>query len=96
MNETLEATAWAIFKAWFVNFDRVYAVKAKMEGRKPACMDTETAALFPSALQDSALGKIPMGWQVNTIDKDFNLTMGQSPPGSTYNEDENGITSLTI
>ena len=88
MNETLEATAWAIFKAWFVNFD---PVKAKMEGRKPACMDTETAALFPSALQDSALGKIPMGWQVNTIDKDFNLTMGQSPPGSTYNEDENGM-----
>ena len=88
MNETLEATARAIFKSWFVNFD---PVKAKVEGRKPACMDTETAALFPSAFQNSALGKIPMEWQVNTIDKDFNLTMGQSPPGSTYNEDENGV-----
>ena len=88
MNETLEATARAIFKSWFVNFD---PVKAKMEGKKPVGMDTETAALFPSAFQDSALGKIPMGWQVNTIDKDFNLAMGQSPPGSTYNEDENGM-----
>ena len=88
MNETLEATARAIFKSWFVDFD---PVKAKMEGRKPACMDIETAALFPSAFQDSPLGKIPKGWRVSTIDEDFNLTMGQSPPGSTYNEDGNGM-----
>ena len=61
MNETLEATARAIFRSWFVDFD---PVKAKMEGHKPSCMDTETAALFPSALQDSPLGKIPEGWEV--------------------------------
>ena len=61
MNETLEATARAIFKSWFVDFD---PVKAKMEGRKPAYMDTETAALFPSVFQDSQLGEIPQGWQV--------------------------------
>ncbi len=88
MNETLEATARAIFKSWFVDFD---PVKAKMEGRKPVGMDTETAALFPSAFQDSPLGEIPKGWKVVTVDKDFNLTMGQSPPGSTYNEDGNGM-----
>ena len=64
MNETLEATARAIFKSWFVNFD---PVKAKMEGRTPACMDAETAALFPSAFQDSPLGKIPEGWTVGTL-----------------------------
>ena len=88
MNETLEAIARAIFKSWFVNFD---LVKAKMEGREPAWMDTETAKLFPSAFQDSSLGKIPIGWTVNTIDDDFYLTMGQSPPGSTYNEDGDGM-----
>ena len=88
MNETLEATARAIFKSWFVNFD---PVKAKVEGRKPPCMDAETAALFPSAFKDSALGKIPDRWQVATIDDDFNLVMGQSPPGSTYNEDGEGL-----
>ena len=38
MNETLEATARAIFKSWFVDFD---PVKAKMEGQKPVGMDTE-------------------------------------------------------
>ena len=64
MNETLEAMARAIFKSWFVDFD---PVKAKVEGRKPPCMDTETAALFPSAFQDSPLGKIPEGWKVGAL-----------------------------
>ena len=64
MNETLEAIARAIFKSWFVNFD---PVQVKMEGRKPDCMDSETAALFPSAFQDSALEKIPKGWEVGTL-----------------------------
>ncbi len=88
MNETLEAIARAIFKSWFVDFD---PVKAKADGCTPLCMDAETAALFSSAFQDSPLGRIPEGWQIITIDEDFNLTMGQSPPGSTYNEDGEGM-----
>ena len=88
VNKTLEATARAIFKSWFIDFD---PVKANVEGYKPSCMDTETAELFPSAFQDSTLGKIPKGWKVTTIDENFNLTMGQSPPGSTYNEDGKGM-----
>ena len=60
-NETLEATARAIFKSWFIDFD---PVKAKMEGHEPPFMDTETAALFPSALQNSPSGKVPEGWKV--------------------------------
>ena len=64
MNKTLDATARAIFKSWFVDFD---PVKAKMEGHKLLGMDTETAALFPSAFQDSPLGKIPEGWKVGTL-----------------------------
>ena len=89
MNETLEATAKAIFKSWFVDFD---PVRAKMEGREPVGMNAETAALFPSKFQDSPLGEIPEGWEVATIGEDFDLTMGQSPPGSTYNEDGKGLT----
>ena len=88
MNETLEAMARAIFKSWFVDFD---PVRAKMEGRLPAGMDAATAILFPSAFQDSPLGKIPGGWEVATVGEEFNLTMGQSPPGSTYNEDGDGM-----
>ena len=64
MNETLEAVARAIYKSWFVDFD---PVRAKMEGREPIGMDAETADLFPSAFQDSPLGKIPEGWEVGTL-----------------------------
>ena len=88
MNDTLEAIARAIFKSWFVDFD---PVRAKMEGRMPAGMDAATATLFPSAFQDSPLGKIPKGWKVATVGEEFNLTMGQSPPGSTYNEVGDGL-----
>ena len=88
MNETLEAIARAIFKSWFVDFD---PVRAKMEGRMPAGMDAATATLFPSTFQDSPLGKIPEGWKVGTVGEEFNLTMGQSPPGSTYNENGDGL-----
>lgn len=64
MNETLEAMARAIFKSWFVDFD---PVRAKMDGRQPYGMDTETAALFPDSFEDSELGKIPKGWKVKFI-----------------------------
>ncbi|KYG10835.1 hypothetical protein BE21_01225 [Sorangium cellulosum] len=64
MNETLEAMARALFKSWFVDFD---PVRAKMEGRAPAGMDAETAALFPDSFEDSELGSIPKGWSCCTL-----------------------------
>jgi type I restriction enzyme S subunit len=42
-------------------------------------------------LDDSELGYIPKGWTSGTVVEGFNLTMGQSPPGDTYNEEGNGI-----
>lgn len=64
MNETLEATARAIFQSWFVDFD---PVRAKVEGRRPFGMDDATAALFPDSFQDSPLGKIPERWKVGLL-----------------------------
>ena len=88
MNVTLEAMARALFQSWFVDFD---PVRAKIDGRKPVGLDEETAALFPDRFQDSELGRIPEGWGVGAVGEAFNLTMGQSPPGATYNEEGNGI-----
>jgi type I restriction enzyme, S subunit len=87
MSETLEAMARALFKSWFVDFD---PVRAKAEGRDP-CLPQPLADLFPARLVDSELGEIPEGWGVGSIDDEFDLTMGQSPPGETYNEDGNGL-----
>jgi type I restriction enzyme S subunit len=49
-----------------------------------------TAALFPDELIGSELGAIPKGWGVSTIGVEFIVTMGQSPPGHTYNENQEG------
>ncbi|MBY3565694.1 restriction endonuclease subunit S [Rhizobium laguerreae] len=55
MNETLEATARAIFKDWFVDFG---PTRAKMEGRAPY-LASNIWSLFPDRLDDE--GK-PEGW----------------------------------
>jgi type I restriction enzyme S subunit len=88
MNATLEAMARALFQSWFVDFD---PVRAKLDGRKPAGLDADTTKLFPEHLEDSPLGHIPKGWKAGKIVEGFNLTMGQSPPGDTYNEVGNGL-----
>ena len=87
MNETLEAMARALFKSWFVDFD---PVRAKVEGREPY-LPTEVWDLFPDSLVDSELGEIPEGWEVKVLGDCFKLTMGQSPPGRTYNESGEGL-----
>jgi type I restriction enzyme, S subunit len=87
-NQTLEQIAQAIFKSWFVDFD---PVKAKMNGEQPEGMDAATASLFPEKLVESKLGLIPEGWDASSMGEHFNITMGQSPKGETYNEDGEGI-----
>ena len=64
-NETLEAMAKALFKSWFVDFD---PVRAKAEGR-PTGLPAEISDLFPDSFEDSELGEIPSGWQVNSLDE---------------------------
>jgi type I restriction enzyme S subunit len=69
MNETLEAMARAIFKAWFVDFE---PVRAKMEGRwkrgqSLPGLPAHLYDLFPDRLVPSELGEIPEGWRVGRI-----------------------------
>jgi restriction endonuclease S subunit len=76
-NATLEAIAQALFKSWFVDFD---PVRAKMAGRAPEGTDEATAALFPDALEETALGLVPKGWSVKTLaDVTAYLNRGISP-----------------
>jgi len=64
-NTTLESIAQVLFKSWFIDFD---SVRAKQAGREPEGMDTATAALFPAEFEESALGLIPKGWSVRSLD----------------------------
>ncbi|KOO08995.1 restriction endonuclease subunit S [Vibrio hepatarius] len=86
-NKTLEQMAQAIFKSWFVEFD---PVKAKMNGELPEGMDAATALLFPEKLVESELGLIPEGWEVGALSSVVDVIMGQSPKGSTYNDQNEG------
>ena len=66
MCKTLEATAGALFKSWFVDFDPVHA---KMRGEQPYGMDAQTAALFSDRFVESELGLIPEGWKIRSLDQ---------------------------
>ncbi|KXV63865.1 hypothetical protein AD950_10695 [Gluconobacter oxydans] len=83
-NETLEAMARALFRDWFVDFG---PTRAKMAGQTPY-LAPEIWELFPNRLDDE--GK-PKGWINSLVGRQFDVTMGQSPPGDTYNPDGIGI-----
>ena len=83
-NETLEAMARAIFKDWFVDFG---PTRAKAEGHAPY-LTLELWDLFPDALDDEYK---PVGWRAGKVGDCFHLTMGQSPPGSSYNDNGEGL-----
>ena len=84
MNETLEAMARAIFKDWFVDFG---PTRAKADSRTPY-LATELWELFPDGFNDEG---VPAQWRFRTFGNCFHLTMGQSPPGSTYNDNGEGL-----
>ena len=78
MNETLEATARALFKSWFVGFD---PVRAKSEGRDPG-LPPRVADLFSDSFADSEPGEIPRGWRPSTIGNEVATVLGGTPSRS--------------
>lgn len=80
-NETLEAMARALFKAWFVDFE---PVRAKMEGRwqrgqSLPGLPAHLYDLFPDRLVESELGEIPEGWHHSTIGEEVAVCGGSTP-----------------
>ncbi|TDE86220.1 restriction endonuclease subunit S [Deinococcus sp. S9] len=80
-NETLEAMARALFKAWFVDFE---PVRAKLEGRwrrgeSLPGLPAHLYDLFPDRLVESELGEIPEGWHPSTIGKEVTVCGGSTP-----------------
>jgi type I restriction enzyme S subunit len=71
-----------------VDFD---PVRAKAEGREPDGMDADTVALFPSEFVESSLGSLPISYFISDLQSECAISMGQSPPGSTYNECVEGL-----
>lgn len=87
-NDTMEGIARAIHKAWFVDFG---PIRAMLAGRKPPGLKQDVVSLFPERLVMSEIGEIPSGWRLGELKDEFSYQMGQSPPGSTYNEEGFGL-----
>ena len=83
-NETLEAMARAMFKAWFVDFE---PVRAKMEGRwkrgqSLPGMPAHLYDLFPDRMVESEFGEIPEGWEVGNFTDIVDIVGGGTPKTS--------------
>jgi type I restriction enzyme S subunit len=80
-NETLEAMARTLFRAWFVDFE---PVRAKMEGRwrrgqSLPGLPAHFYDLFPDRLVESEFGETPEGWRHSTIGEEVTVCGGSTP-----------------
>lgn len=58
----------------------------------PPPLPADIQQLFPSSfVLTEEMGWVPEGWAVSCVGEEFNVTMGQSPPGHTYNEVGDGM-----
>ena len=80
INDNLEAMAKQLYDYWFVQFD------FPNEEDKPY-KSSGGAMVWNEKLKR----KIPQGWSNGILSDVANITMGQSPDGSSYNEDGEGI-----
>ena len=80
INDNLEAMAKQLYDYWFVQFD------FPNEEGKPY-KSSGGAMVWNEKLKR----KIPQGWSNGILSDVANITMGQSPDGSSYNEDGEGI-----
>lgn len=92
MNQTLEATARAIFKSWFVDFD---PVRAKAEGGDPGLPD-DIAALFPDSFEDSELGEIPTGWKSRSLYASAKYINGAAYRNFHFTDEEGALPVIKI
>ena len=79
INTELESMARTLYDYWFVQFDfpNQKGKPYKSAGGK---------MVWNEALKR----EIPLGWEVGELSDIANITMGQSPPGESYNDDGEG------
>lgn len=79
-NEVLEKMAKQLYDYWFVQFD------FPDENGKPY-----KSSGGKMVYNETVKREIPDGWEVGKLIDIANITMGQSPDGSSYNEDGEGV-----
>ena len=69
---------------------RVERRKAVRESADFKPLPVDVRQLFPSEFEESELGWIPKGWGVDSLSSVVDVIMGQSPKGTTYNDQNEG------
>jgi type I restriction enzyme, S subunit len=97
-NETLEAMARGLFKAWFVNFE---PVRAKIEGRwqrgqSLPGLPAHLYDLFLDRLVESELGEIPEGWRIGSVYDIADVRYGAPFASAKFNSNGNGLPLVRI
>lgn len=80
INKNLEESAKTLYNYWFVQFDfpNEQGKPYKTSGGK-------------MVWNNELKREIPERWKIGDLSKIANITMGQSPPGESYNNTENGM-----
>ena len=87
INTELEAMAKLIYDYWFVQFEFPldFAQGEPNEDGKPY-----KSSGGKMVWNEELKREIPEGWEVKELSDIANITMGQSPPGESYNEEKEG------
>ena len=84
INAELEAMVKTLYDYWFVQFDFPIVTSSGVE--KP--YKTSGGKMV---YNETLKREIPEGWEVKKLYEIANITMGQSPNGESYNEENNGM-----
>lgn len=92
MNEELEGMAKLLYDYWFVQYDFPMSAAYAAALGKPHLTGHPYRASGGKMVYNQTLKReIPEGWQTTTLSTFANITLGQSPPGHSYNQKGAGM-----
>ncbi|MDE0561944.1 restriction endonuclease subunit S [Algoriphagus sp. NF] len=93
INTELEGMAKLIYEYWFVQFDFPFDFaqgKPADESSDPKDVKPYKSSGGKMVWNKELKREIPEGWEVKELKDIASITMGQSPPGESYNENSEG------
>ena len=92
INSELEGMAKLLYDYWFVQFDfPMTSAQAAALGKPHLTGHPYRASGGKMIYNETLKREIPEGWEATTLSQFANITMGQSPPGDSYNQKGSGM-----
>jgi type I restriction enzyme S subunit len=92
INVELEGMAKLLYDYWFVQYDfPLSAAQAAALGKPRLAGQPYRSSGGPMVYHEQLKREIPKGWVAKELSDIAEITMGQSPPGHTYNDERNGV-----